>query len=126
VQMALFAFGEAEKDAQAKRLRAQDGNENFRLRIEHTQVTTPAQIAKFKDLKVIASMQPCHLLTDMNWAAARLGPTRAEHSYAWAEFLNKGVTLAFGTYFQVEPKTPFRSLYTAGTRKSENGKKEYY
>ena len=126
VQMALFAFGEAEKDTQAKRLRAVDGSENFRLRIEHTQVTTPAQIAKFKDLKVIASMQPCHLLTDMNWAAARLGPARAEHSYAWAEFLNKGVTLAFGTDFPVEPVTPFRGLYAAVTRKSENGKQEYY
>jgi len=126
VQMALFAFGEAEKDTQAKRLRAADGSENFRLRIEHAQVTTPAQIAKFKDLKVIASMQPCHLLTDMNWAAARLGPARAEHSYAWAEFLNKGVTLAFGTDFPVEPVTPFRGLYAAVTRKSENGKQEYF
>ena len=126
VQMALFAFGEAEKDAQAKKLRAADGSENFRLRIEHAQVTTPAQIAKFKNLKVIASMQPCHLLTDMNWAAARLGPARAEHSYAWAEFLNKGVTLAFGTDFPVEPVTPFRGLYAAVTRKSENGKQEYF
>jgi predicted amidohydrolase YtcJ len=125
-QMALFAFGEAEKDAQAKKLRAADGSENFRLRIEHAQVTTPAQIAKFKDLKVIASMQPCHLLTDMNWASARLGPARAEHSYAWAEFLNKGVTIAFGTDFPVEPVTPFRGLYAAVTRKSENGKQEYF
>jgi len=125
-QMALFAFAEAEKDAQGKKLRAADGSENFRLRIEHAQVTTPAQIAKFKDLKVIASMQPCHLLTDMNWAAARLGPARAEHSYAWAEFLNKGVTLAFGTDFPVESVTPFRGLYAAVTRKSENGKQEYF
>jgi hypothetical protein len=126
VQMALFAFGEAEKDAEAKLLRAPDGSQNFRLRIEHAQVTTPAQITKFKDLKVIASMQPCHLLTDMNWAVARLGPARAEHSYAWAEFLNKGVTLAFGTDFPVEPVSPFRGLYAAVTRKSENGKQEYF
>src|ERR1043166_9818200 len=106
--MSLFAFGEAEKDAQAKKLRAADSNENFRLRIEHAQVTTPAQIAKFKDLKVIASMQPCHLLTDMNWASARLGPARAEHSYAWAEFLNHGVPLAFGTAYSGEAVKPFR------------------
>ena len=31
---------------------------DLRLRIEHAQVTTPLQIAKFKELKVIASMQP--------------------------------------------------------------------
>jgi predicted amidohydrolase YtcJ len=71
-------------------------------------------------------MQPNHLLTDMNWAMARLGPRRAEHSYAWAEFLKKNVTLAFGTDYPVEPVTPFRGLYAAVTRKSEDGKREYF
>jgi len=126
VQMALDAFADAEKEAQAKRLKAVDGSDNFRLRIEHAQVTSPAQIARFKQLKVIASMQPCHLLTDMNWAQARLGPERAAHSYAWSELLGKGVTLAFGTDYPVEPISPFRGLYAAITRKSEDGKKEYF
>ena len=99
---------------------------NLRLRIEHAQVTTPMEIARFEELKVIASMQPNHLLTDMNWALARLGPTRAEHSYAWAEFVKEGVTLAFGTDYPVEPVAPFRGLYAAITRRSENGKSDYY
>ncbi len=99
---------------------------DHRFRIEHAQVTTAAQIAKFKQLKVIASMQPNHLLTDMNWAMDRLGTKRAATSYAWAEFLKKGVTLAFGTDYPVEPVTPFRGLYAAVTRKSEDGKKEYF
>ncbi len=99
---------------------------NLRLRIEHAQVTTPMEIARFKELKVIASMQPNHLLTDMNWALARLGPKRAEHSYAWAEFVKEGVTLAFGTDYPVEPVAPFRGLYAAITRRSENGKSDYY
>src|SRR5207249_8877047 len=43
-----------------------------------------------------------------------------------AEFLNRGVTLAFGTDYPVEPVTPFRGLYAAVTRKSEDGKQEYY
>jgi predicted amidohydrolase YtcJ len=96
------------------------------LRIEHAQITNPAQIAQFKKLNVIASMQPNHLLTDMNWAVARLGKQRAEYSYAWAEFLNHGILLVFGTDYPVEPVTPFRGLYSAVTRKSENGRKEYF
>src|SRR2546427_6509468 len=87
VQMALDAFAGAEKEAREKRIKAANAGEDYRLRIEHAQVTTPAQIALFQQLKVIASMQPNHLLTDMNWARARLGPNRAEHSYAWADFL---------------------------------------
>lgn len=126
VQMALDAFAAGEKAAKEKKVKAANGGDDYRPRIEHAQVTTPVQILKFKDLKVIASMQPCHLLTDMNWAATRLGPTRASHSYAWADFLKKGVPLAFGTDYPVEPVNPFRGLYAATTRKSENGKLEYY
>jgi predicted amidohydrolase YtcJ len=126
VQMALDAFSEAEKAAKQAHVKAPDGGDDFRLRIEHAQVTTPAQIAQFKQLKVIASMQPNHLLTDMRWAQDRLGPKRAATSYAWLAFLNKGVTLAFGTDYPVEPVTPFRGLYAAATRKSENAKQEYF
>jgi hypothetical protein len=97
-----------------------------RNRIEHAQVVDPADIPRFKQLGVIASMQPSHLLTDMNWAEARLGPRRAAYSYAWKAFLDAGVPLAFGTDYPVEPITPFRGLYAAVTRKNEAGTKEYF
>src|SRR6266849_934832 len=126
VQIALDAFAEAEKAAREKKVKAPNGGDDFRLRIEHAQVTSKPQMARFKELKVIASMQPSHLLTDMHWAQHRLGPQRAAHSYAWLELSNKGVTLAFGTDYPVEPVTPFRGLYAAVTRKSENGKQEYF
>jgi predicted amidohydrolase YtcJ len=126
VQMALDAFAEAEKAAKEAKVKAVDGGTDYRLRIEHAQVTTPQEISRFKELKVIASVQPSHLLTDMNWAEARLGPVRAEHSYAWAEFLRRGVVLALGTDEPVEPVTPFRGIYAALTRMSEDGKKSYY
>jgi hypothetical protein len=126
VQMALDAFAEAEKAAHEQKVKAPNGGDDFRLRVEHAQVTTPAQIARFRELKVIASMQPSHVLTDMRWAQDRLGPKRAATAYAWAAFLNKGVPLAFGTDYPVEPVTPFRGLYAAVTRKSEDGKQEFF
>lgn len=126
VQMALDAFSGAEKAAREAHVKAANGGDDYRLRVEHAQVTNFAQIAEFKQLKVIASMQPSHVLTDMRWAQDRLGPKRAATSYAWLSFLNKGVPLAFGTDYPVEPVTPFRGLYAAVTRKSENGKQEYF
>jgi len=126
VQMALDAFAEAEKAAKEAKVKAVDGGSDYRLRIEHTQVTTPQQIPRFKELKIIASMQPSHLLTDMNWAESRLGAKRAEHSYAWADFLRHGVVLAFGTDYPVEPVSPLPGLYAAITRMSEDGRKTYY
>ena len=97
-----------------------------RHRIEHAQVVDPADIPRFKQLGVIASMQPNHLLTDMNWAVDRLGAQRAAYSYAWKAFLDAGVPLAFGTDYPVEPVTPFRGLYAAVTRMNEAGTKTYY
>jgi predicted amidohydrolase YtcJ len=126
VQMALDAFAEAEKAAREQKVKAPNGSDDFRLRVEHAQVMTSPQISRFKELKVVASMQPSHLLTDMRWAEDRLGPKRAATSYAWAAFEDEGVTLAFGTDYPVEPVTPFRGLYSAVTRKSEDGKQEYF
>lgn len=112
--MALDAFGQPGVSTTA------------RNRIEHAQVVDPEDVARFKRLGVIASMQPNHLLTDMNWAEERLGERRAAYSYAWKAFLDAGVPLAFGTDYPVEPITPFRGLYAAVTRKNEAGTKTYF
>jgi hypothetical protein len=97
-----------------------------RYRIEHSQVVDPGDFARYKQLGVIASMQPNHLLTDMNWAEQRLGPERAKGSYAWKSFLDAGVPLAFGTDYPVEPITPFRGVYAAVTRMNEAGTMTYH
>ena len=127
VEMALKAFAAAQTYAQQHAAELPHVKPNdFRNRVEHAQVTTAEQITRFHELGVIASMQPCHLLTDMNWAVARIGPERAKTSYAWKQFLDNSVVLAFGTDYPVEPMTPFRGLYAAITRKNEAGTKEYY
>ena len=116
-RMALDAFAYAIQKSNKK---------NLRFRIEHDQVVAPEDFKKYKALGVIASVQPNHLLTDMNWAEAHIGPERAKHSYPWKEFEDNGIPLAFGTDYPVEPITPFRGLYAAVTRKNEAGTKEYY
>ncbi len=97
-----------------------------RNRIEHSQVVQPQDLERYKPLGVIASVQPSHLLTDMNWAGARLGPRRAKLAYAWKAFLDAGVPLAFGTDYPVEPITPFRGIYSGVTRSNEAGTASYF
>ena len=98
---------------------------DLRFRIEHAQIVQPGDFEQFKRLGVIASMQPSHLLTDMNWAQARLGPERVRTSYAWKSFLDHGVPLAFGTDYPVESISPFRGVYSAITRQNEAGTQTY-
>jgi len=117
VEMALQAFARGFPS---------DRGGDLRFRIEHDQVITPDQFYRFSKLGVMASMQPNHLLTDMNWAIDRIGPERAKHSYPWKEFLANNVRLAFGTDYPVEPITPFRGLYAAVTRKNEAGTASYF
>jgi predicted amidohydrolase YtcJ len=103
-----------------------NGGPAMRNRIEHSQVVQPQDISRYKSLGIVASMQPSHLLTDMNWAGARLGPQRAHFAYAWKAFLDAGVPLAFGTDYPVEPITPFRGVYAGVTRSNEAGNKSYF
>jgi len=121
VSMALEAFAQPIPGQQGKSVAT-----GHRDRIEHSQVVDAADIQKYAKLGVIASMQPNHLLTDMNWAVDRLGPQRAKYSYAWKAFLDAGVVLAFGTDYPVEPVTPFRGLYAAVTRANEPGTRTYF
>jgi predicted amidohydrolase YtcJ len=103
-----------------------NGGPAMRNRIEHSQVVEPQDIPRYKSLGVVASMQPSHLLTDMNWAESRLGPQRAHFAYAWKAFLDAGVPVAFGTDYPVEPIAPFRGVYAGVTRMNEAGNKSYF
>ena len=94
---------------------------DLRYRIEHSQIVSAGDFTRYRELGVIASMQPNHLLTDMAWAGQRLGPEREKYAYAWKSFLDAGVPLAFGTDFPVEPITPFRGVYCGVTRMNEAG-----
>jgi predicted amidohydrolase YtcJ len=117
VSMALNAFAAVEAAGYGKK---------SRFRIEHAQVVAPGDFDRFRELHVIASMQPNHLLTDMRWAEARIGPERTKTSYAWKSLLDHGVLLAFGTDYPVEPVTPFRGLYAASTRMDETHQTAYH
>jgi predicted amidohydrolase YtcJ len=128
-EMALTAFADAEtsiRENDLKHPNTTERTDDFRFRIEHDQVVTAEQVPRYAKLGVIASVQPNHLLTDMNWAEQRIGSERAKHSYPWADYVKNKVMLAFGTDYPVEPLTPFRGMYAAITRKNEAGTKSYY
>ncbi len=92
-----------------------------RHRIEHAQVVSPLDFARFRDLGVIASMQPSHAISDKRWAQDRLGEYRVLGAYSWHTFMAHGVHVPFGTDWPVEPVNPYLGLYAAVTRQSIEG-----
>jgi predicted amidohydrolase YtcJ len=95
--------------------------DNFRNRIEHAQVIDVADIPRFADLRIIASVQPTHATSDKAMAEDRVGPARLEGAYAWAALRKADVRLALGSDFPVEPANPFYGLHAAVTRQDRAG-----
>jgi predicted amidohydrolase YtcJ len=93
--------------------------QNHRFRVEHAQVLSAADIPRFKDLQLIASMQATHQTSDMAWAVQRLGPARLEGAYAWRSLLDSGTIVAHGTDAPVERVSTLRTFHAAITRQNE-------
>ena len=122
-QVAIHAIGDA---ANAEALDAiTDLNADLpgkrRWRIEHAQIVDPADIPRFKQLGVVASMQPIHQPSDRLMAEARLGPERLVGAYAWRSMEKAGVRLAFGSDVPVESANPFPGIAAAISRTDADG-----
>ena len=97
------------------------GPGDHRWRVEHAQVVALDDIARFKALGAIASMQPTHATSDMPWAEQRVGAARLAGAYAWRRFLDAGVRVPLGSDFPVEQVDPRLGLYAAVTRQNLSG-----
>ena len=92
-----------------------------RHRMEHAQVVTLDDIARFKTIGIVPSMQPTHATSDMNMAEQRVGPQRIKGAYAWRTFLKQGSRIACGSDFPVESSNPFFGIHAAVTRQDAAG-----
>ena len=98
------------------------GPADRRFRIEHCQHMAAKDFDRFKELGVIASVQPYHAIDDGRWAAGRLDAGRISRTYAFRTFIDKGVRLAIGTDWNVAPLDPMLNVYAAVTRATIDGK----
>jgi predicted amidohydrolase YtcJ len=96
-----------------------NGKRDSRHRVEHIEVIHPDDMPRFKELDVIASMQPIHSpLTgqDADVWLTRTGPQRWPLSFAWRDLKNAGARLVFGSDWTVAPFNPMLGLYAALNR----------
>ena len=92
-----------------------------RWRIEHAQIINPADIPRFAQLGVIASMQPSHAIGDLYFAPKRLGSARLAGAYAWQSLLKSGAVVASGSDAPIERGEPMIEFYAAVARRSLDG-----
>jgi predicted amidohydrolase YtcJ len=103
-----------------------NGGKDLRWRIEHAQHIDPADVPRFAELGVIASMQGVHCTSDGPWVAKRLGEERARKtSYVWRDLIDSGAIVTNGTDVPVEDADPIASYYASVTRVMKDGNAFY-
>ncbi len=93
---------------------------HYRHRIEHVQIIDTQDLPRLAELDIIASVQPVHAPSDMEFADKFLGK-RSKYSYAYRSLLSSGACLVLGSDAPVEPYNPFHGLHAAVTRRRLDG-----
>jgi predicted amidohydrolase YtcJ len=99
-----------------------NGARDRRFRIEHAQHLRQEDIPRFGKLKVVASMQPMHIIDDGRWAWKRLDEKRLKGTYAFRSLLDSGAVLAFGSDSPVATMNALYGIYAAVTRRTLDDK----
>jgi predicted amidohydrolase YtcJ len=101
-------------------LRSRRGSRELRHRIEHVQLIDRADLPRFRELGVLASMQPIHASADMAVAQEHWGD-RTDRAYAWRSILDSGAALVFGSDAPIETLDVLAGIHTAVTRQDQAG-----
>ncbi len=106
----------------AERLRATGARGAFR--IEHCELIDAADVPRFAELDVTASVQPCHLLSDIE-ALVRGVPNRLDRVLPLRELIDSGLvpgrSLVFGSDVPIVRADPGDSIQAAGRRQRAGG-----
>lgn len=102
--------------------RRKNGRRDSRHRVEHIEVTTAADVPRFAELGVIASMQPPHPPGAMDFplepTLSRIGRERWPLSYAWRTLKEAGAHVVFASDWPVSRVDPIPGIQAAVLRKA--------
>jgi len=125
-QLAIHAIGDRANrevlNVYEAAFKANPDKKDLRWRIEHAQHISAADIPRFGQLGVVASMQGIHCTSDAPYVLARLGAARAEEgAYVWQKLMKSGAIVSNGTDVPVERIDPLASYYATVTRRTKDG-----
>ncbi|MBA2660741.1 MAG: amidohydrolase [Bradymonadaceae bacterium] len=120
-QVAVHAIGDAAVREVLDAFAGVDGEVRARLRprLEHAQIVSEQDFARFGELSTIASIQPIHMRSDAPWAARMLHAEQLAGLYAWRK-LAAHTGFAGGSDYPIDDPNPWHAIATAISRRDAN------
>jgi predicted amidohydrolase YtcJ len=101
-----------------------NGPRDARHQLVHVELLAPPDLARFKELGVVAGIQPRHCAGDVGgsseWRAA-VGAARWPLAWPFRSLAQAGAALAFSSDWNVAEMDPLTGIYTALTRQDLAG-----
>ncbi len=122
LQIAVHAIGDAAVNRTLNGYEAAqraNGRRDSRHRIEHIEMLAPADLPRFADLGVLASVQPTHApgaAYPIEPILSMVGKERMRTGYAWQTLRRAGARLVFSSDWPVAPLDPLLGIRMAMTR----------
>lgn len=114
VRLGLDAFEEAQKT---------NGKRDSRHALEHVEIIHPNDLTRFKELGVIASIQPSHLaLMPRTSHTSRVMEEKFPYLYPCKSLQVAEASMAFGSDFPIAPLNPMLQIFHAVARVDYTGK----
>ena len=120
--VAIHSIGDAAVRASLDAFEASKGNRvPYPNRIEHIELAHPDDVLRFKELGIVASMQPNHATNSIGYVPIRIGTHREDRAYVWRSMLDAGVPLVFAADYPTSPLNPLIQMADAMFRVSPFG-----
>ena len=95
-----------------------------RFRVVHASLVNPEALKRFRELNVIADIQPSFIASDHDQIEKIFGSERAGWAYRWRDFIEAGIHLAGSSDCPVENYNPLEGIAAAITRQDLEGRPE--
>ncbi|HYG59057.1 MAG TPA: amidohydrolase, partial [Symbiobacteriaceae bacterium] len=92
-----------------------------RHRMIHAQILNRGLIRRMAQFGIIGDIQPVFIKSDGYWYDQRVGPERAQTSYAWKSMREQGIVLCGGSDCPIEPLNIWYGIHCAVNRQDLNG-----
>ncbi|MBI9073117.1 MAG: amidohydrolase [Melioribacteraceae bacterium] len=97
-----------------------NGKRDRRSRVEHVQHIQNKEIEKMRELDIIASVQPSHLIDDAPWIKNVISESVVNSSYRFRSLIDAEVRTCFGSDWTVSSLNPIKAIYAAVNRTYAN------